>query len=234
MPRASLTSLDASLDGVRKVLAELAAESLRVPVNVTFFARRAVILSSLIVTLSGYFESFLRDFAKEFADELSVKQVPFENLHQKIRKTHFLNAAKVLTEAVKKSPRRRSQATPIDIVERLASVKHATYSLLWESFAETQSNPGSRAVKRYLKSMSVDGGFTKLATLISVINPNQPASANALISSLDALIARRNECAHTGTVAHAMSEADVELYCALLSQLAKGIAAAVEDVIVAA
>jgi hypothetical protein len=234
MPRASLLNLDASLDGVREVLVELAAESLRVPVHPKFFARRAVILASLIVTLSGYFESFLREFAQEFASELSAKNVPFGNLHVKIQEAHFLHAGKVLTEAVKQSSRRRSSATPIDIVERLASVKNATYSLLWESFAETQSNPGSDAVKKYLKAMAVDGGFTKLATVITVANPTQPISANALISTLDGFIARRNECAHTGTIAQTLSEQDVESYCDLLSRLANGIAAAVEDVILAA
>ena len=234
MPRASLTSLAASLDGVRKVLTELTAESIRLPVNPTFFDRRAVILSSLIVTLSGYFESFLRDFAQEFASELSLKRVPFPQLHQRIQNAHFLGGGKVLTEAVKQTSRRRSPATPIDIVERLVSVKQATYTLLWESFAETQANPGARTVSDYLKSMSVDGGFNALARVLTTAHPTQPASGNGLSTSLDALMERRNECAHTGRIAQFLSEQDVEDYCGLLSRLAEGIAGAGEEVILAA
>jgi HEPN superfamily RiboL-PSP-like protein len=234
MPRASLTNLDASLSGVRLVLTDLAAGALHVPVSPTFFGRRTVILSSLIVTLSGYFESFLRDFAQEFAKELSRKNVPFPNLHVLIRDAHFLGGGKVLTEAVKQSSHRRSTATPIDIVERLVSVKQATYTLLWESFAETQANPGARTVTAYLKSMSVNGGFNEVARLLTVADPTQPASGNGLSTALDALIERRNECAHTGTIAQALSEQDVEAYCDLLWRLANGIAGAGEGVILAA
>jgi len=234
VPRPSLSALETSLDGVRLVLSELQAEALRVPVNRTFFPRRSVILSSLIVTLTGYFESFLRDFAKEFAAELSIKKVPFIQLDQRIQKAHFAIGGKILSEALKPKRRLHIQAPPIDIAERLASVGHGTYNLLWESFAETQSNPGSEAVGHYLSSMAVTGGFEAVANRLMAANPQQPASAAVLKQALDALVERRNECAHTGGTTQVLSEADVENYCVLLSQVAMGIAEAVEMVIVAA
>jgi hypothetical protein len=234
MARLSLTNLDTSLAGVRLVLAELSAEALHTARSPTFYPRREVILSSLIVTLTGYFESFLRDFAQEFATELSRKSVPFANLHERIRDTHFREGGKVLTEAVKASGRRRSHAPPIDIVERLVSVKQATYTLLWESFAETQANPSTATVNNYLRSMSVEGGFNALAAALKQAHRTQPASGNGLSTLLDALIERRNECAHTGKTAVGLSEQDVENYCELLSQLAEGIAGVGEGVILAA
>ena len=73
-----------------------------------------------------------------------------------------------------------------------------------------------------------------MARLLTVADPTQPASGNGLSTALDALIERRNECAHTGTIAQALSERDVEDYCDLRSRLANGIAGTGEGVILAA
>jgi hypothetical protein len=230
----ALKSLTISLDGVRLVLDDLAREATTKRRRAGFFARREVILSSLIVTISGYFEAFLIEFAQEFTSTLSAKQVPFSKLPPKIQMTHFKVGGRVLSEACKTKPRPPVGATREDVASRLASVSGGSYDLLWEAFADTRSNPGSEAIKGYLSAMAVVNGFNEIAAYLTAKDPNQPQSATVLSRSLDALIERRNECAHSGASSQLLDEVTVREYCELIERMATGIAGAVDRVIQAA
>jgi hypothetical protein len=222
----ALKSLTISLDGVRLVLDDLAREATTKRRRAGFFARREVILSSLIVTISGYFEAFLIEFAQEFTSTLSAKQVPFSKLPPKIQMTHFKVGGRVLSEACKTKPRPPVGATREDVASRLASVSGGSYDLLW--------NPGSEAIKGYLSAMAVVNGFNEIAAYLTAKDPNQPQSATVLSRSLDALIERRNECAHSGASSQLLDEVTVREYCELIERMATGIAGAVDRVIQAA
>jgi hypothetical protein len=230
----ALKSVTTSLDGVRLVLDDLVREATSRRRRAGFFDRREVILSSLIVTISGYFEAFLIEFAQEFASTLSAKQVPFSKLPTKIQLTHFRVGGRILTEACKPKPRPPVTAAREDVASRLASVSSSSYDLLWEAFAETRSNPGSEAIKDYLSAMAVANGFGEVADFLTRKDPNRPQSATVLSQSLDALIERRNECAHSGASSQQLDEITVREYCDLIEHLAIGISGAVDRVIQAA
>src|SRR5690348_11456139 len=103
--------------------------------------RHETALSAVLVTMTGFFESFLRDVAEEYSGDICQQNHPFTRLKPNIRFTHFQGGGRILSNVGGKRPSARyswTTATACDISKRLASVDTGPpYQLVWEAFAET-------------------------------------------------------------------------------------------------
>jgi len=103
------------------------------------------------------------------------------------------------------------------IAVRLASVTGAPpYDLLWEASADTQGNPSSEVLRDSLSKFSVQDPLAKLATETGY-------SKTTIQSTLNSLIAVRNECAHSGRAVANPTASDVIGYCDFLEKMAEGL-----------
>jgi hypothetical protein len=185
-----------------------------------------------IVLLTGYFEAFLKDLVRRFIEDLSTSGVAFVRLPDAIRHCHFEGGGRVLTIASVAARHGRTtsfgNATREDIVARLNSASGTTgsYQILWEAFADTEANPGPDVVRGIAKNL----GLKKFWPTVSSKSPD-PArwSATALTSKLNDLIAKRNECAHTGRVSPIPTAPDVLDFTDMLEALGSGFVCALED-----
>ena len=185
-----------------------------------------------IVLLTGYFEAFLKDLVRRFIEDLSTCGVTFAGLPDAIRDCHFEGGGRVLTKASEAA--RKGRATPFgnatreDIVARLnsASGGSGSYQIVWEAFADTESNPGPEVVKAIAKNLGLKDFWRTVSS-----KSGDPArwSDSALKSKLNDLIAKRNECAHTGKVSPIPTAADVLDFADMLEALGTGFVSALED-----
>jgi len=185
-----------------------------------------------VVLLTGYFEAFLKDLVRRFIEDLCASGVTFAGLPDTIRDCHFEGGGRVLTKASEAA--RKGRATPFgnatreDIVARLhsASAAAGSYQVVWEAFADTEANPGPDVVKGIARNL----GLRKFWPTVSSKSGN-PArwSDTALTSVLSDLIAKRNECAHTGKVSPVPTAADILDFADMLEALGTGFVAALEE-----
>lgn len=185
-----------------------------------------------IVLLTGYFEAFLKDLVRQFIEDVSASGVAFAGLPEAIRDCHFEGGGRVLTKASEAA--RKGRATPFgnatreDIVARLNSASGATgsYQIVWEAFADTEANPGPDVVKGIAKNLGLKNFWPTVST-----KSGDPVrwSDTALTSKLNDLIAKRNECAHTGRVSPIPTAADVLDFADMLQSLGFGFVSALED-----
>lgn len=184
-----------------------------------------------VVLMTGYFEAFLKDLVRRFIEDLSLSGIAFAGLPEDIRNRHFEGGGKVLTKASefarKGKPPPFGNATREDIVARLHSASNlsSSYQIVWEAFADTQANPGPDVVKEIAKGL----GLNRFWSTVSVHSGN-PArwSDSALTTKLADLIAKRNACAHTGTVSPIPTAADILDFADMLQVVAIGFVTALE------
>jgi hypothetical protein len=185
-----------------------------------------------IVLLTGYFEAFLKDLVRRFIEDVAASGVAFAGLPDAIRDCHFEGGGRVLTKASESARKGRptpfGNATREDIVARLHSASSATgsYQIVWEAFADTEANPGPGVVKGIAKNLGLKNFWPTVAS-----KSGDPArwSDTALTSKLNDLIAKRNECAHTGKVSPIPTAADVLDFADMLETLGNGFVSALED-----
>ena len=105
----------------------------------------------------------------------------------------------------------------------MASVgsNQAPYEIIWEAFADTQSNPGPDQVGAFLKRFDIN---EPLPTLAATMNTTQ----NTLVLRLKSFLEIRNECAHTGITKITLTTSDVQTFCDLLEQMGTGIIAVLQ------
>jgi hypothetical protein len=209
-----------SLRSIRRIANDVILETPAALGNAAMRERHETILSALIVNLSGFFESFLRDVAEQYLEAVSQQNQPFGNLNPSIRKTHFQGSGIILRYIGGSTRSRRYSwinATASDVVRRLASVNAGTpYELVWEAFAETRGNPGSELIKQFMKRFGVNNPSNALSR-------HTTRTAATLFTLLDSFIAIRNECAHTGRAIQTPTAVDVLNYCAMVQELSKGL-----------
>jgi hypothetical protein len=187
-----------------------------------------------IVLLTGYFEAFIKDLVRRFIEELSTCGVPFAGFPKDIRNRHFEGGGRVLTKASEAARRRR--ATPFgnapreDIVARIhsASSPSGSYQIVWEAFADTEANPSPDVVARIARDLGV-GNFWRTVSRKS--GDPKRWSDTAITSELSDLIAKRNECAHTGKASPVPTAADVLEFADLLESVGGGFVSALEEVL---
>lgn len=228
----ALANLKASLQRIRNLANDALANIGQAMKDPALRERHETALSAVVVTMTGYFESFLREVAEGYAETICQQNHPFGDLKPNIRHTHFQGGGKVLSNI---GGRNRSawyswtNATALDVAKRLSSVDIGPpYDLVWEAFAETGGNPRSEVIREFLKRFGVLRPIETLAQNVHLPStppfPPVPLSPQALSTLLDNFITIRNECAHTGQPANAPPSAnDVLDYCDLLENIAAGI-----------
>lgn len=184
-----------------------------------------------IVLMTGYFEAFLKDLVRRFIEDVSASGIAFAGLPEDMRNRHFEGGGKILTQASEAA--RKGKATPFgnatreDIVARLHSASNTAgpYQILWEAFADTRANPGPDVVQKIAKNLGVNNFWPTVSS-----HSGNPArwSDSALTTKLEDLIAKRNECAHTGKVSPIPTAADVLEFADMLEALGSGFVTALE------
>lgn len=216
----ALTNFSASLQRVRDLADDALANTGQALKDPALRRRHETALSAVVVTLSGFFESFLREVAEHYSDIICQQNHPFGRLKADIRHTHFEGGGHVLSNIGGKNPSSRyswTSSKPSDMARRLASVNGAPpYELVWEAFAETGGNPGPEVIRSFLKRFGVKKPMETLAAQMS-------RTSNTLVAVLDSFIAVRNECAHTGKASNTPTPKDVLDYCDFLELLAGGV-----------
>lgn len=145
-----------------------------------------------------------------------------------MRITHYLEGALHLRDLVREekgsNPVVLAQAT--HAAKRLASVSGSQmpYEILWEAFATTQANPGSKEISNYLTRFHVMDPIPTLAGAMKV-------SGNTLAVCLNSFMEIRNECAHAGTAKNVPTSSDVRGYCDLIQSIGEGILAVFQNVL---
>jgi len=213
----ALADFQTSLNRVRNLANDASANTAAALADPALRERHETALSAVVVTLSGFFESFLRQTAEEYADEIDRQNHPFTQLRPAIRYAHFQGGGQLLTAIGGKNRSTRhnwTTADALDVVQRLASVHAGTgYELVWEAFAETRGNPGPEVVKEFLARFGVEKPMETLSQHIG----------QSITLTLGSFIDVRNECAHNGQPNQTPQPSDVLDYCDLLERTAKGI-----------
>lgn len=224
----ALPNLKTSLDKVRAIADDVDAHAQDALKDGSILARHETTLCAATVILSGFLESFLRQIAEEMISDICGRGVPFDQLPPKIRVTHFMEGASHLRDLAAEekgsSPLLLTQAS--DAAKRLASVSgnQVPYEILWEAFANTQANPGSKEIGAYLKRFHIMEPIPTLARAMNV-------SENTLALFLNSFMEVRNECAHTGTAKNIPTSSDVRGYCDLIQSIGDGVVTVFQNIL---
>ncbi len=161
----------------------------------------------------------MKEVAEGMISEICTRNIPFQNLPDKIRVTHFLAGGYFLHQKAKDEQKAKAFAMneSADVVRRLASagVPQPPYELLWEAFADTKANPGPDAIGDFLRNFGVQKPLPTLAAAMNV-------SENTFVIPLLSFMEVRNECAHTGSSSNVPTTSDIQGYCDLVEQTASG------------
>lgn len=223
--RQALADFGTSLDRIRALAKSIVAATGAALANPAIRELHETQQCGAVVLMTGYFEAFLKDIVRRFIEELSVSGLTFSGLPEAIQNRHFEGGGRVLTKASEFA--RKGKATPFgnatreDIVARLHSASNAIepYQIVWEAFADTQANPGPDVVVDIAQGL----GLKKVWPTISN-HSGDPArwSDTALTTKLADLIAKRNACAHTGTVSPNPTASDILDFVDMLQALGNG------------
>lgn len=229
--RHALANFDSSLNRVRALANHIVANTGAALADASVRELHETQQCGAMVLLTGYFEAFLKDSVRRFIEALSNSGRPFATLPECIRNGHFEGGGRVLTKASEAG--RRGRATPFgsasreDIVARLHSTSSSgPYQILWEGFADTEANPGPDVVKGIARELGVTNFWP---TVSSKSGDPMRWSGTTLNTMLADLLAKRNECAHTGRVSPVPTGSDLLDYADMLHALGTGFVTALED-----
>ena len=211
----ALSEFQNSVKRVRDIANEITSKAAAALADAALRERHETIQCSCVVILVGYFESFIRNLAKEAVSTLCAASPPFGSLDAKIRSTHFEHGGRILQS--KASGNRKFSwilASQEDIARRLHSVAGPSYEIVWEAFANTSANPGVDVVQDFLANFGIKKGWDKIATENGV-------TGHWAKSSLNNIIVVRNECAHTGAVAVIPAPSTLNQYTQNIEDIAK-------------
>jgi RiboL-PSP-HEPN len=224
----ALPNFKASLDKVRAIADDIDVHVQDALKDAAIQARHETTLCAATVILSGFLESFLREIAEEMISDICGRGIPFDQLPSKVRITHYWDGAQHLRELAgeEKGSNPIVMAQASEAARRLASVAGAQmpYEILWEAFANTQANPGSKEIGAYLKRFHI---MEPIPTLANAMN----MSENTLALLLNSFMEIRNECAHTGSAKNVPTTSDVRGYCKLIEDIGVGIVALFQGVL---
>lgn len=220
--RKALAAFVQSLNRVSSVAAQVDAE-IAIAMSPGVRERHETQLAGSVIILSGYFESFLHDVVKAFIDGICARSLPFAGLPAKLRDTHYNEGALLLQKFV--LGRARWVAGPReDLVKRMHSVQGAApYTLFWEAFASTDSNPGPSTVKNILERCDVKHPWKQIQ-----LHSKRKLAFTLIETELKSFMFMRNECAHTGKSTHAPTTTQVRDFIVMLDDLGEGVTGALE------
>ncbi|HTU34411.1 MAG TPA: HEPN domain-containing protein [Candidatus Acidoferrum sp.] len=214
--RQSLESFNKSLGRIRAILDDIdlnAAQALRDP---SVRERFETIRCAMMVTLSGFFESFMRNTAEEFISDLCARAIPFDNLPPRVRTTHYAGGAALLQKYAGKEKNSIPMAESALIARRLASVAAMPYELVQEAFGDTKANPNAALVTDFLGRFGIEEPRRKLIQSSGI-------SEAGFETNFASFIALRNECAHTGIAGNVPTGGEISDYCDFLGKIATAI-----------
>ncbi|WP_147466164.1 MAE_28990/MAE_18760 family HEPN-like nuclease [Pseudomonas syringae] len=190
-----------SLDTVETVAQSLSSPAALKPSQLT---STNAVSCSIIVLLSGYFESYLKDIIKEYIESINNLNKPLTTIPLSMQLKHYSGGAEALIWASKTDKKLKSTSISQDLTRRLGSLDKSRYYLAWESFANTKSNPGTDTISTLLSGLEIDKGWG----LINDLNK----SHGRLDMFLTSFMEMRNVCAHTGRHQTPPSGADLINY----------------------
>ncbi|MBP7676988.1 MAG: hypothetical protein KBB14_11755 [Thermoanaerobaculia bacterium] len=188
--------------------------------------RHETYLCGVVILMTGYFETFLKEAVRLFVGHVSRSGKPFVSLPTKMKDHHYEGGARVLTEVTRASGKAgppKWAASASDVVDRLHSVAaSATYAILWEAFADTRANPTDDVVSELLSRLCINDPWRKIEQHTGALK------AAHLRANLNSLVGTRNACAHTGTMTPPPTSGTVIEHIDCLTAIALGIAAVLE------
>jgi hypothetical protein len=231
MMRTALADFDSSLRRIRALANHIVANTGAALSDPDVRELHEIQQCGAVVLLTGYFEAFLKDLVRKYIEALSRSGIAFEALPAVIRNRHFEGGGRILTRASEAARKGRStpfgNATREDIVARLHSASSTdSYQILWEAFADTEANPGPEVVKEIARNLGLTDFWP---TVASKSGDTLRWSDTALSTMLEDLIAKRNECAHTGKVSPVPTASEILDFTDLLAAIGTGFVAALED-----
>lgn len=224
--RTTLAKFSSSLNRIRDIADDIDANAFPALADPAIRGRHETVQCAATVALSGFFESFLRQIAEKFIDQLNGVNRPFILLPQRLRHTHFERGGAALSRRTQDDRANRTSrisATSDDIAMRLASVVLGTpYQVVWEGFADTQSNPGPEAVSEFLKRFGIRDPWNEIASKTT-------RSAGTLKLELQSFMSLRHECAHSGIAITIPLPSDIRQFCDMLDLIGSAIVQVLED-----
>lgn len=145
-----------------------------------------------VVLISGYFESFLKDLIRQYIEAINALAKPVTDIPLNMHHIHFSGGANALKWISKKDKELKNTTMSQDFSLRLASLSNSSGSILaWESFADTQSNPGADVLAKLMSGMQITDGWKSINDLTQC--------HGSLDVFLKTFMKIRNICAHTGS-----------------------------------
>lgn len=173
-----------------------------------------------VVLLSGYFEYYLKNIIKEYIEGINALSKPISTIPYEMQRKHYSGGAEALAWASKRDKELQNLAISQDLSARLASLTNVSgYILAWESFANTNSNPGKDTVTSLLSGLEVDKGWKTIHELHS--------ESGRLDAFLTSFMKMRNICAHTGRHNTPPSGGDLIGYIENFRRLSDGLEVAI-------
>jgi competence ComEA-like helix-hairpin-helix protein len=172
---------------------------------------------SCTVILSGFFESFLKECVESFVDKVCNMKIDFDKLSIHTQRRHFVEGGILIGQKMmNKGKVSWILADHKDLAKRLLSpaVSPNSYSLVWEAFANTQSNPGPDVIDSILEGLGVDKRNPRMNL---AMNNKYGFSKTAL----ESFLVVRNQCAHTGTSDTIPTPQDLRDYVQLIFDISK-------------
>lgn len=204
--------------------------------------------AAVTILLAGSFEYHLKEMVRRFILVLNKLKIPFASLPDSVRRQHFERGAEFLrlTAGNERRQSKRKQESPPylethRVSAQLASVGSGVpYELVWEAFAETNSNPGPEVVSDILSGLDAKQPWPTIAQ--NAPNPYKLPGVRAapghdvgtlqglLVSDLKNLVDARNRCAH-GAVDSAPGLSTLYEYLNAIDAISEGIIKTLESML---
>ena len=215
----AIRDLKSSLIRIRDITFDIDAQAAAALADRALAGRLETIRCALVVILTGYFESFLRDSVQAFISNVNSRSIPYATLPDKLRAINLAEGGRALTQRVKEEHGGRVTwitASSADIAGRLGSIHSGPRcDLVWEAFAQTRSNPNFEVVKDFLTRVGV-------ATPALALEAATGLSHQLISGNLESLLSMRNESAHSGQPAVVPVPSTIRTFCDLLERIGDG------------
>ena len=140
---ARLRQFHFALDTIRRVTADIDSRASAALADPNVAHALSTLQCAAVVSLSGFFESFLRGTAEDCIAGINALGQPYAWLPEDLRQTNFSNAASIFHRRLAKRVGWVT-ATPEDLARRIgktvADPADPAAALLWEAFAEVSSS----------------------------------------------------------------------------------------------
>lgn len=197
--------------------------------------------AAITILLAGAFEQHLKLLIKQFITKLNRMGIPFASLPDPVRHCHLFRGAEVLKATAMRERRqsKRDQVSPSYLDTQRVSTQLASvglgvpYVLLWEAFAETDSNPGPEVITKVLQGLNTEKPWPTITKNAPDPFPSpggKPSQKdklgileNLLITKLRNLFEARNRCAHGAVDAATPALSTLHEYLSAIDAISEGL-----------